>query len=81
MQQKYLAMNEMDQSPTDSERNSVEIAHEQIRRRRREAREKSPRRGRWLRVARTREREKEKVKRKQPAARKPISNTVQNWTT
>lgn len=81
MQQKYLAMNEMDQSPTDSERNSVESAHEQIRRRRREAREKSPRRGRWLRVARTREREKEKVKRNNPAARKPISNIVQNWTT
>lgn len=81
MQQKYLAMNEMDQSPADSERNSVESAHEQIRRRRREAREKSPRRGRWLRVARTREREKEKVKRNNPAAWKPISNTVQNWTT
>lgn len=59
-------MNEMDQSPPDSERNSVESAHEQIRRRRREAREKSPRRGRWLRVARTRER-KGKSKTEQPS--------------
>lgn len=32
-------------------------------------------------LKREREREKEKVKRNNPAARKPISNTVQNWTT